>query len=48
MQHLVQAGKDKALVWGAPAGFSGVLLVRCVPGEGAQPLIPKGCHWGTF
>lgn len=45
-EHLVQAGKDEALVWGAPAGFSELLLIPCVPGGGAQPLIPKGLSLG--
>lgn len=34
IRRLVQAVEDEALVWGAPAGFWGVLLIPCVPGGG--------------
>lgn len=34
VQHLLQAVEDEALVWGAPAGFWGVLLIPRVSGGG--------------
>lgn len=38
IQHLGQAVGDEALVWGAPEGLWGVLLIPCIlAGAGTAP-----------